>query len=102
MKSYWELQESAAPGWALREGWAGGPAAERGQIWLWAPTFEDAVWRTWCHLFGHFEIQDLDTIVWPAKPSDWESRIARARAVWNQLRSEGKRTLVGEPKDDRP
>lgn len=94
MSGYWELCELVAPGWSLREGYARGPAAE-GPIWLWAPTFEDAVWRTWCYAFGHYRMQDDFDYIWPDRPNDWRDRIAQARRIWDQSHAEGRKILGG-------
>lgn len=89
---YQTLEALVAPGWALREGWSCGPAAE-GTFWLTAPTYEEVVWRTWCHLFGHYTRQDDMVFVWPLRPSDWQERIAQARRVWEAAQFEGKVAL---------
>jgi hypothetical protein len=101
--SYWDLCRLVAPGWALREGYADGPAAE-GPIWLWAPTYEDAVWRTWCHLFGYWVSHDdlYGQYVWPERPNDWRDRIAQARKIWDESQARGRKLLehnLIEPED---
>lgn len=91
MSAYAELCDLVAPGWSLREGYAGGPAAE-GPFWLWAPTYEDAVWRTWCQVFGYYTVEH-DNRVWPERPNDWRDRIAQARRVWDGAQAEGRQIL---------
>lgn len=89
---YWNLCDLAAPGWSLREGYACGPAAE-GPLWLKAPRYDVVVWRTWCHLFGHFRLQDDEVYVWPDMPEDWRGRISEARRIWDAANEAGRLAL---------
>lgn len=94
---YWDLYPLVAPGWSLREGYAKGPCAE-GPFWIWAPTFEEAVWRTWCAVFLVFEFAPglYPNRIWPERPEDWRDRIAMARRVWDESQARGRALLEEE------
>lgn len=90
-QSYYELCNLVAPGWSVHEGDAH-PQAD-GPFSLTAPDYEDVIWRTWCHFFEYFSLQDGDVYVWPERPPDWRDRIARASTVWDESQASGKQVL---------
>ncbi len=91
MSTYLELYALTAAGFSLREGYARGPGAE-GPIWIWASTYEDAVWHTWCYVFRHYHLQE-HTHVFPERPNDWRDRISVLNEIWEKAQTDGRKVL---------